>query len=473
MRPIVGIDIAPFRTSDPAGSLEVEVEGDLPPDLRGRLLRTTPAGLAHAGWAAEHWFDGLCMLYRFTLGERPTFRSAWLDSDFKREVEAGRVTLGSFATRRNPPFWHWLLHPIQAQTDNCNVNVVRHGDRYLALTETNRTLEVDPETLAVRGRFAYEGEVASAASTLAHPRYHAGRERIITLCTTYGPSCTVEVAAMVPGSGARARLNAWSTPRWPYLHDFGLTDRFAVILAVPFTLYGGRLLWATRGLARFLRYDEGAPLRLIVVPLDGGEPRLFETDGCFIYHLFNAYEADGEIILDAIEHGGGDAISKLEVAAIAERRPDLGGRASRLRLDLARGRVTREPLTDAVCEFPRINDRRAHMRPYRYGYAASLVSLEADGERRYEGSLLKVDTSGGETRAYADHDWIPGEPIFVPRAADGDLAEDDGYVLSVASHRREERTRLWVLDATTLEPRATLTVPTLVPLGFHGHFARA
>ena len=36
-------------------------------------------------------------------------------------------------------------------TDNANVNLVRIGERYIAMTETPLPIEFDPETLATKG----------------------------------------------------------------------------------------------------------------------------------------------------------------------------------------------------------------------------------------------------------------------------------------------------------------------------------
>jgi carotenoid cleavage dioxygenase-like enzyme len=51
-------DLAPFRCSVTDGEFPVTVDGDVPAELAGRLIRTTPSGLSTDNWHAEHWFDG-------------------------------------------------------------------------------------------------------------------------------------------------------------------------------------------------------------------------------------------------------------------------------------------------------------------------------------------------------------------------------------------------------------------------------
>jgi carotenoid cleavage dioxygenase-like enzyme len=460
--------IAPFRFSPP-GDAEVKVEGDLPTDLRGRLLRTTPGGLERGDWRAEHWFDGLCIMYRFDLGETPTFRSRWLESDFLRQVDGGRWPDATFGTPRNPTFWHWLTHPIPPQSDNCNVNTLKLGESYLAMTETYHTLEIDPDTLAVKRHFPWSGVLGSKVMQLAHPRFHRERGEVITLCSKLGPTSKIHVTAVSPG-GERRGLNTWKTRHWPYLHDFGLTDSHAIIVAHPYTVDPRRMLWSKRSLLSLVEAGDG-PTQLIVVPLDGGEPRIFETDIGFVFHFFNSHQRGDEIVADVIHHEGKDVLTNLGTEHLLHGHPRLGGEVVRLRLSLGDGRVRREPITDDGCEFPRIHYRRVHQRPYRYGYAVrSRCSGEGD-ERRYEGRLLKIDVEGGETLSFEEPDWLPGEGVFVPKADASD--EDDGYVLSVASHRHEERAQLWILEAKDLSLRARLSVDVAIPLGFHGNFYRS
>lgn len=210
-------------------------------------------------------------------------------------------------------------------------------------------------------------------------------------------------------------------------------------------------------------------MRLIVLSLDGGEPVTLETDPSFVYHLFNSFEDHGEIVMDVVAHSLSDAIQKFDVANIEKKVPQHGGTPIRLRLDLSRRRVRRELITENICEFPQINHRQAHMRSYRYGYATRVEVVDAAGEEDYEGHILKIDMHSNTSQAYYESDWLPGEPVFVP-ATTGRGREDDGYILSVASHRVEEKAQLWILNATDMQLISRLTVGAVIPLGFHGQF---
>ena len=68
-----------------------------------------------------------------------------------------------------------------------------------------------------------------------------------------------------------------------------------------------------------------------------------------------------------------------------------------------------------------------------------------------------------------------GEPVFVPRTSDPDAAEDDGFLLAFMHDEDSGLSELLVLDAASpsLQPVASVKLPSRVPYGFHGAFIPA
>src|SRR6266511_2310536 len=98
--------------------------------------------------------------------------------------------------------------------------------------------------------------------------------------------------------------------------------------------------------------------------------------------------------------------------------------ARRYVLDLERGRVGAEQLSDAVFELPRIDYRRRNGRPYRYSWG-----IGGEGGRAWSDRIVKLDVERGETSTWAQDGCYPGEPVFVPDP--GRDVEDAGALLSV------------------------------------------
>lgn len=161
----------------------------------------------------------------------------------------------------------------------------------------------------------------------------------------------------------------------------------------------------------------------------GGPVRWLGIGPCYVFHILNAHEQDGRIILTVVRH------------------PDLwrggtaDGRAAvlwRWTIDLAAGKVTEEQLDDRPCEFPRIDERLAGL-DARYGYA---VTAPHQAARPGTGTLLRYDLHAA---SISQHD------VYDAAADTSDLV---------------------ILDADDLaaRPAATIRLPRRVPYGFHGNW---
>jgi carotenoid cleavage dioxygenase-like enzyme len=192
----------------------------------------------------------------------------------------------------------------------------------------------------------------------------------------------------------------------------------------------------------------------------GEQPRWFDVDLCYVFHIMNAWESeDGtKVHLDAGRHAsmwknGADSFEPCYL--------------HRWTFDLVTGAVTETQLDDVGHGFPRIDDRRTGL-VNRYGYVlaprpGAAESMDAPS------NIGKYDLVTGERTL---HDFGPtvstGEPVFVPR--DGATAEDDGYIVTFLFDKADQSSSFVVLDAADMsaEPIATVPLPQRVPNGFHG-----
>ena len=81
---------------------------------------------------------------------------------------------------------------------------------------------------------------------------------------------------------------------------------------------------------------------------------------------------------------------------------------------------------------------------------------------------MRVDTRHPEVGRFSEPAMTYGEPVFVARP--GADNANDGVLLTLGSHLREDRATLAVLDATTMQSLAHCDVELSLPLGFHGNF---
>ena len=459
--------LAPFRrsrechTAVPAG-----IEGEVPGWLRGEVVRTCPAVFDAAGWHAQHWFDGLGMVYAFRIGEAGVhFQSRLLESEAARDAWQGKARLGSFGTPTARPLWQRLVEPVPRITDNNNVNITRIGPDLVAMTEGNRQLIIDDATLAAEGPLRYANDALHGAIMTAHPHLDTLRNTVVNVATAFGMHGTISVYEHAPSARRREVIGSWQTAHVPYVHTFGLTPDSAILVAHPYAVKTSKMLWSSKGYIDHFDWHPEQGTRLVVIDRASGAVREHVTEPFFAFHTVSAFERGDETVLDLLAYPDAGIVADLRVERMLARLPDL--RPALLRITMRQGveRASSEKLGDLGFEFPSTNYRRVNGRPYRYAYGAANWP-EAD--HSYASALVKVDLETGKSSAFRDEPYVFGEPLFVARPhGEG---EDDGVLLSVGSARDDESSVLAVVDAASMTALARATVPSAIPLGFHGSF---
>ena len=431
-------------------------------------MRTCPAVFETKGWLAQHWFDGLGMMYAFRIGDSGVdFRSRLLDSETARDAWRGKSNRGSFGTSMSRPLLQRIFEPVPRISDNTNVNVVRLGQDLVAMTEGDTQLVIDDDTLAAVRPVAYANDRLGGAIMTAHPHFDFERGKVVNVATGFGANGVISIYEHEPTARQREVVGSWRTKRVPYVHTFGLTAQHAILVAHPFAVTPVKMLWSSKGYIDHFDWHPEEGTRLVVVDRSSGEAREHVTEAFFIFHTVNAFERADATVLDLLAYPNADIVRSLRTDRMAAELPDL--RPSLLRIVMRPGveRATVEKLSDVGFEFPSTNYKRVSGRPYRFAYGAS------DGYqagRAWSSAVVKVDTETGASKSFSDGVHVFGEPLFVSRPQ-GE-SEDDGVLLSVGSANDAEMSMLAVIDAKTMSLVASAGVPSSIPLGFHGSFVR-
>jgi beta,beta-carotene 9',10'-dioxygenase len=464
-----------FATQPDEIALEsLEVSGTIPAWLRGTLVRNGPAQFEAGERTVNHWFDGLAMLHAFGFADgRVSYANRYLDSGNRRAAhERRQLAYPEFATDPCRSVFARVQAMFSADDGaaaNANVNVVRLGERYLAMTETPLPVQFDPETLATLG-VARDAGAPTGQHATAHPHHDPDRDELVAYAVRFGPRSHYVLYAVAADGGERRTIAALPVSRPSYMHSFALTPRHAVLVEFPIVV--NPLQLATRGkpfIANY-RWEEDRPARFLVVDRASGELRgAYESDPFFCFHHINAFERDGTLVVDLCAYDDADIIRALYL----DRARDLDTvfpqvEPRRYELDLERGAVRSRVLADVMLELPRIDYARRNGRPYRYVYGSSLCRPGAPG---FLDRLAKVDVESGAIQAWHEEGAYPGEPVFV-RTPEG-AGEDDGVLLSVVLDARKGASFLLVLDAHDLQEIGRAHVPQHVPFGFHGSYFRA
>jgi beta,beta-carotene 9',10'-dioxygenase len=461
--------LPPFRHSPEVHeAAPARIHGAIPDWLRGEVVRTCPTIFETPGWQAQHWFDGLGMIYAFRIGGGGIdFRSRLLDSETARYARQGESRLGTFGTRTGLPFFQRILTPVQRTSDNTNVNITRFGDQLVAMTEGDRQHVIDDATFASVGELAYSKDTLGGAIMTAHPQFDFERAKVVNVATTFGIQGVISIYEHSPTARTRDIVGSWKTKRVPYVHTFGLTSQNAILVAHPFSVSPVQMLWSSKGYIDHFDWRPEEGTRLVVIDRSSGQVREHLTESFFIFHTVNAFESGNTTVLDLLAYPNSDIVAALRTDRMINERPDL--RPALMRVSLSPGveRARLEKLSDVGFEFPSTNYKRVSGRSYRFAYGAS-DGPHAHGA--YPSAIVKADIQTGHTASFNEGSYIFGEPLFVARP--GGEAEDDGVLLTVGAAQDTESSILAIIDARSMALLAKAEVPCSIPLGFHGSFSR-
>jgi all-trans-8'-apo-beta-carotenal 15,15'-oxygenase len=441
-----------------------EIEGRLPDALTGTLYRNGPAKNEVGGTPYAHLFDGDAMLSQFTLAEgQVRYRNRYVrTTHYLKERNADKPLMRGYGQQRpGGP----LTNAFRMPANVANISVTWHAGHLLALWEGGRPWQLDPDTLDTIGEYDFDGELKGGYAYSAHPSFDPATGDLFNFGIQFGRRTKLRTYR-VDRTGRLHHLQAVNLPFATLNHDCALTSSYMVFVIDPLVLRLPRFLLGFDSLDRSIQYDGRRPTQVILVPRDGGKPRIAECDAFFHYHINNAFEDGDDVVLDLVRYPDYDNVHR---SLRRFRESAFGGidtTFSRMRVS-PRDEISIEDIYADACEFPQ-HDWRLTTSEHRYSYMAG----REEGEVPF-GALIKVDhTTGASTRHDFGAGHVSGEPIFVPRSPDA--AEDDGWLLSVVYSAAEHRSRLVVLDARDLESNAVAVAHLRhhVPLGFHGTFTQ-
>ncbi len=291
-------------------------------------------------------------------------------------------------------------------------------------------------------------------------------------------------------AGALRAVQSVGLERATWQHDIAVTTDHVVFIESPTARTDG-----ARDAAVPFGWVPGADGWMGIVRRDGDGTavRWFRLDPCLVTHILGAYEEttpaaaggsaggddSGAVVLYVCRYAVPEKGQPVDLSASVVGplgiglSPIGGGLAVLERWRVSGASLERTQLDDRHVEYPRIDGLREGT-AFRYGYCVELAWDEAGLAAVPEG-LFQFDLSRDEV-----HGWRPGpgrrpsEPIFV-RAADG-RSDDEGWVLTVVDDPDRAASDLYVLDASALgrrRPEAIVHLPERLPFRSHGEWVPA
>lgn len=444
---------------------EVRIEGELPVWLRGALLLNGPALWELPAGCLQHWFDGYAMQHRLRIGaEGVRYRSRFVRSDaYRRSIAQGTPVYGEFGSA-NPASLLSRLRAPQA-TDNPAVVMSRHGQRWIAVTETPHLTYFDPDTLETQERVDLGSHdlplhlMAAHGFTLADGSY-------VNVGTQLGPKCTQTLFHLAPGAGKPIALGAVSMPKAGYTHAFALAPGHAVVWECALRAQPLAFRFGARAFKDNFRWEPEGGSRIHALPLAGGAVRSWRIPPMFAFHATQAYADGADLVLEVSIYDEAYAFDDLTLERRRAGAPLRGiPRLVRYRLRDGAADAQPEPLGVAL-ELQQVHPAACGQR------RAAVCWGSGVGPRgEFNDRTLRVDLDSGEVTRWQRGDAVQLEPLFVPRP--GGSADDDGVLLVPTLADADAASVIGIVDARSMACLAQLHAPQVIPFGFHATFVPA
>mmetsp|Transcript_12583 Transcript_12583/g.49029 ORF Transcript_12583/g.49029 Transcript_12583/m.49029 type:complete len:659 (-) Transcript_12583:4489-6465(-) len=481
-----------------------DIEGQIPKELEGTLLRNGPAMYVR-GEGAERfeksYLDGDGMVTSVAIKDgKAYFRNKFVRTeDFDKEEKLGKYTEPSIFTAKDPrkPAFFWrLFNDILAgnlkRKQNGAYNVLNWGGNLVAV-DYKKPYELDPDTLDTIGH------AASPLSSVMHTSHYrtvdepdgSGRRCVAFLNEVdWRSETTKAVFYEFDEAGNEVSRRAYDYPA-SYVHDLVVTDNYYILFDCPikidFPAVFTKYIFQKSCLSELICEDtDRRPLfRMFPRRGDSREVITIEADyWCYAYHHVNGFEnSDGKIFFDTCTWDK-FTLYFTDICSPNGQENFPRMKLSRFVIDVDSRKATHHCLSDLPCELP-ITSWDYTGKPYRHMYLSSSVGTNEAGVNGPMQALTKVTLPTIDALGDArEQEWIPGEskfamePFFVARK--GAIDEDDGWVVALvhdANYAKSDfggrGTEMVIIDAKKFEegPVARIRLPVYIPFGVHGSWS--
>ncbi|MDJ0675219.1 MAG: carotenoid oxygenase family protein [Calothrix sp. MO_167.B42] len=481
--------IAQPGTEFPLTPLSI-ISGNIPEGLRGTLYRNGPGRLERGGTRMGHWFDGdgAILAVNFTDDGATAVYRYVQTAGYQEEAAAGKLIYGNYGMTARGPFWNKWLKSVK---NAANTSVLALPDRLLALWEGAEPHALDLQSLETLGLDNLGGLNQGKKRQGSRVQGAGGKEeQALPLCLSgkaYSAHPKIDYQTgdifnfgISPGKNPQLHLYrsdktgkiqqtaAVPLKRLSLIHDFVLAGPYLVFFIPPleldilpvilgFSCYGDSLKWKPQLGTQILVIDKET---LSVVSRG-------ETQPWFQWHFANGYvDEGGTLIVDMAQYEDFQTNQFLKEVATGVTQTPAKGRLSRVQLNPQTGKVTgMETIIDRNCDFPGVPPQNVGKNsPYTY---LSISRQGTDISQEILNAIARFDHENGTlTESDLGENRYPSEPIYAQDA----LNHQQGWIPIIVYDGNTHSSEVWVFDGERLdeEPVCKLTLPEVIPHGFHG-----
>lgn len=440
------------------------LSGSIPAGLRGALYRNGPARLQRNGQSVGHWFDGdgAVLGVHFTdTGATGVYRYVQT-AGWQQESQAGHYIQAGYGMVPPGPWWTRLHKPVK---NAANTSVLALPDKLLALWEGGEPHALNLETLETLGLDDL-GELAGLPYS-AHPKRDPVTGEIFNFGVSTGAKTTLNLYRSDASGTVRQRATV-PLKGLKLIHDCVLAGRYLIFCIPPIEFDLLPLLARLKSFSEAMIWKPEQGTEIVVCDRTTLEVvSRSQTDPWFQWHFGNGYELpDGSVVIHLVRYSDFQTNQRLKEVASGQTHTIADSTLWQLRLNSQSGRVLEmQQVCDRPCEFPVVPPQEVGQ-PSRYTYLSGHRQTTDTRTELYDAIARFDHQSGTLTEADLGDCRYPTEPIYAPDAKQ----PDQGWILTVVYDGRIHSSEVWIYAADGLdrEPVCRLSLPHVIPPGFHG-----
>lgn len=432
------------------------VQGEVPSWLYGTLIFNGPAYQIDK----TSWFDGLAMLHSFKFENSKV--------DYRNRFIQSKEYFDIFKDKK-PKIKNNKLN-------NANVNITKLNGKIVALSEIPLPVIIDPETLETIASFKYNDKLPTdKIFESCNPIRDENKKETFNFLIHMGVmSSNYEIYKIVDGihslglgDAKREKVATITISEPAYIHGFSLTENYVILVEYPFIVKPYKLALAGAPIDKF-EWKPANGTNFYIVDRNTKNVTKINTKAFFSVHHVNAFEENGQIIVDIVTFESSKVIKKMTGLAsrlgLKEYDPEVFSKLTRFKIDMVNKIIEDKLLTKDLIAFPAIN-KNFRMKPYNFVYGISILFKDYYDDLN---QLIKISINDSIAKFWHEDGCYPYQPIFVANPSVSD--EDDGVVMSVVLDGKKNSSFLLILDAKSFNEVARIELPHIVPFGLHGNF---
>jgi all-trans-8'-apo-beta-carotenal 15,15'-oxygenase len=444
-----------------------DIEGEIPEFIRGTYYMNGPARFSRGSLRYNHWLDGDGMVCALRFEDRRVeFTSRFIQSaKHAAEEEAGRPLFRAFGTAFESDR---LKRGVMLESP-INVSVYPYAGRLLAFGEQGLPIELDARTLETRGEFNFHGALNDVSPFAAHPKVDRATGEMFNFGIAFGAN-EPYLNFYRFDAGARLVFRKRLPLEYPCsIHDFGLSQNYAVFYFSPYILDMQTFIHHRRSLLDSLSWEPERGSHLVIVSRETGEKLTqFHIGSRHCLHFINCFEENGRLNVDVLE-------LERPIYDQYARVPNLfteicEGWPTRFVVDLKSNKLIEaaEVHYRLAPDFPTI-DPSLTTRTYDDFWMLGISATGKHG-RKFFDQLVHVKWPGKcacDVYQVPARHYLGSEPIFINNPA------GTGAVICHIFNAENNSSAFALFDATKIArgPTALLRLKEPIHLGFHASFA--